>query len=266
VSSLNVWKFFCSFQEIVPLNAGNVFGNEDSGPTLEWQGLIRETLNKARESDHKSYSAPSSPTEEIDSENSDILVGSGELDSDRILIDEETSFLEVENMPLESNQEDGEQDMGNTRPNLVGVFRSTERIGLGATSISAAPHYHQRAESEPINLLSLRDLPHMNGGLVNLDDAPRSASFSSAFGLMHAIKHKEKKRVRYVRVASKQMVGIQISVWVRRRLRRIIHNLTVSCVGLGLMGCMGNKVPPSLSYKSSWHQTIICLYARCTCS
>lgn len=47
---------------------------------------------------------------------------------------------------------------------------------------------------------------------------------------------------RYVRIVSKQMVGIYLSVWVRRRLRRHIHNLKVSPVGVGLMGYMGNKV------------------------
>lgn len=33
------------FQEIVPLNAGNVLGPEDSGPAAKWLSLIRETLN-----------------------------------------------------------------------------------------------------------------------------------------------------------------------------------------------------------------------------
>lgn len=47
---------------------------------------------------------------------------------------------------------------------------------------------------------------------------------------------------KYVRIVSKQMVGIYVSVWVRRRLRRYINNLKVSPVGVGLMGYMGNKV------------------------
>ncbi|CAL0310427.1 unnamed protein product [Lupinus luteus] len=33
------------FQEIVPLNAGNVLGPEDSGPVSKWLGLISEALN-----------------------------------------------------------------------------------------------------------------------------------------------------------------------------------------------------------------------------
>ncbi|KAE9590971.1 hypothetical protein Lal_00023328 [Lupinus albus] len=37
--------YVIGFQEIVPLNAGNVLGPEDSGPLSKWLGLIREALN-----------------------------------------------------------------------------------------------------------------------------------------------------------------------------------------------------------------------------
>ncbi|RWW41490.1 hypothetical protein BHE74_00053023 [Ensete ventricosum] len=38
------------------------------------------------------------------------------------------------------------------------------------------------------------------------------------------------------------MVGIYLSVWVRRSLRRRIQNLKVSTAGVGVMGYIGNKV------------------------
>ena len=41
---------------------------------------------------------------------------------------------------------------------------------------------------------------------------------------------------------SKQMVGIFISVWIRGDLHPYIRNLNLSCVGCGIMGCLGNKV------------------------
>lgn len=53
---------------------------------------------------------------------------------------------------------------------------------------------------------------------------------------------KVKDSQKYVRIVSKQMVGIYVSVWIRRRLRRHVNNLKVSPVGVGLMGYMGNKV------------------------
>lgn len=43
-------------------------------------------------------------------------------------------------------------------------------------------------------------------------------------------------------VVSKQMVGILLTVWVRSDVRRFVRRPSVSCVGCGVMGCLGNKV------------------------
>jgi hypothetical protein len=53
--------------------------------------------------------------------------------------------------------------------------------------------------------------------------------------------HKQ-ARPRYAMIASKQMVGLFVSVWVKSDLRRSIRNVKVSCIGCGLMGYLGNKV------------------------
>lgn len=47
-------------------------------------------------------------------------------------------------------------------------------------------------------------------------------------------------------IISKQMVGILISVWIRTELRSFVRNPSVSCVGCGIMGCLGNKVSTDL--------------------
>ena len=49
-------------------------------------------------------------------------------------------------------------------------------------------------------------------------------------------------QMNYCLAASKQMVGIFLSVWVRSDLMHHVRNLKVSCVGRGLMGYLGNKV------------------------
>ncbi|KAF8411493.1 hypothetical protein HHK36_004045 [Tetracentron sinense] len=46
----------------------------------------------------------------------------------------------------------------------------------------------------------------------------------------------------YCLVKSKQMVGIFLSVWVLNELVEHIGHLRVSCIGRGIMGCLGNKV------------------------
>ncbi|KAK1262710.1 Type I inositol 1,4,5-trisphosphate 5-phosphatase 2 [Acorus gramineus] len=130
--------YVIGFQEVVPLNAGNVLGVADDGPIPKWEAIIRRTLNKSMlpKEKYRSYSAPPSP------------------------------------------------DLMTSPP----------------------------------------------------DDA-----------LSHA---------RYVRIVSKQMVGIHVSVWVCRRLRRHVNNLKVSPVGVGVMGWLGNK--GSVSISMSLFQTWLC--------
>ncbi|KAE9621089.1 putative inositol-polyphosphate 5-phosphatase [Lupinus albus] len=67
---------------------------------------------------------------------------------------------------------------------------------------------------------------------------------------------KRKRRSSYVRIVSKQMVGIFITVWVRRSLRKHIQNVKVSTVGIGIMGYIGNK--GSISVSMSIYQTLFC--------
>ncbi|XP_015579948.1 type I inositol polyphosphate 5-phosphatase 2 isoform X1 [Ricinus communis] len=67
---------------------------------------------------------------------------------------------------------------------------------------------------------------------------------------------KGKSHTKYVRIVSKQMVGIYVSIWVRKTLRRHINNLKVSLVGVGLMGYMGNK--GSVSISMSLFQSRLC--------
>ncbi|XP_057774034.1 type IV inositol polyphosphate 5-phosphatase 9 [Salvia miltiorrhiza] len=57
-------------------------------------------------------------------------------------------------------------------------------------------------------------------------------------------------------IISKQMVGILISVWVRAELRPYVRNPSVSCVGCGIMGCLGNK--GSVSVRFRLHETSFC--------
>ena len=58
--------------------------------------------------------------------------------------------------------------------------------------------------------------------------------------------HKKlRKKLSFVRLISRQMVGVYLSIWVHRDLQRHIQNLKVSAVGVGIMGYMGNKVSPS---------------------
>ncbi|KAL5718576.1 phosphoinositide 5-phosphatase [Ranunculus cassubicifolius] len=86
------------------------------------------------------------------------------------------------------------------------------------------------------------------------NDRPDAASLINEIHLESLIARK--RRPHYVRIISKQMVGVFLSVWVRRSLRKHIHNLKVSTVGVGVMGYIGNK--GSISVSMSIYQTLFC--------
>ncbi|XP_074316180.1 type I inositol polyphosphate 5-phosphatase 4-like [Silene latifolia] len=137
--------YVLGFQEIVPLNAGNVLGNEDNGPARKWLALIRRTLNNLPDSKIVLDAKYEGST--------------GQKDSD---------FLDI---PLEKSE----------------IRRGQSRYSL---------------------------------------------------------------------VASKQMVGIFLTVWIKSDLRDNVQNTRISCVGRGLMGYLGNK--GSISISMSLHQTSFC--------
>ncbi|CAH8337430.1 unnamed protein product [Eruca vesicaria subsp. sativa] len=65
-----------------------------------------------------------------------------------------------------------------------------------------------------------------------------------------------KRKPAYVRLVSKKMVGILLTIWVKRSLRKHIQNVRVSTVGVGIMGYIGNKGAVSVSM--SINQTFFC--------
>lgn len=61
---------------------------------------------------------------------------------------------------------------------------------------------------------------------------------------------------RYVQIASKQMVGVHMCVWVRKEVRKHVRSVQVSAVGVGLLGVLGNK--GSVSVSLLLHETTLC--------
>ncbi|KAL7596774.1 hypothetical protein Lser_V15G30898 [Lactuca serriola] len=164
--------YVIGFQEIIPLNAGNIFGSEDNYPILIWENIIRDTLNKIQpiKTEFKSYSNPSSPSrfkKPPNIEDEFMLESDGECDDDPV---GQSCHYWVEKLDLDS--------------------------------------------------------------------------------IMH------KKRSRYVRIISKQMVGVFLTIWVRRSLKKHIKNVHVSTVGVGVMGYIGNK--GSISVSMSIYETNFC--------
>lgn len=203
------------FQEIVPLNAGNVLGTEDNGPARKWQALIRKTLNSLPigGGGGGDFTKPSSTPYELYHD----LEGSYR--------ESDPSFL-----PRHSVQSTGGHSMrmmgsgiSMAQPSLDRRFSVCDRMIYGHRSSDYCdPNARWDASSDD-------------------EDGP-SDSFYYNSSVSIEDKDKNLGQSRYCLVASKQMVGILVTVWIKTDLRDAVRNLKVSCVGRGLMGYLGNKV------------------------
>ncbi|KAF8397535.1 hypothetical protein HHK36_016453 [Tetracentron sinense] len=176
--------YVLGFQEIVPLNAGNVLGAEDSGPAAKWLSLIRHALNS------------SEMDPEVGQYDNDATSPPPQMDQ-QLNLKPRVSFSDLLSLEDELQEEDFER-----------VINSNWR-----EEGSPSPPCLSRRRTSPM-------------------------------------------RSHYCLAASKQMVGIFLTVWVRADLNRHISNLKVSCVGRGIMGYLGNK--GSISISMTLHEATFC--------
>ncbi|XP_024360750.1 type I inositol polyphosphate 5-phosphatase 10 isoform X2 [Physcomitrium patens] len=220
--------YVLGFQEIVPLNSNNVLCVEDDHPTVVWDGLIRQALNngvKCCERPHRSCSAPTSPRWNVKEDISDVPEVSDVNGLLNTAVAEATleSTLLFQKFP---NPSDNHWPLERTA--LKNVDQSLKRVTKNVKSSEA--WLYEATVSDDVTRGSL---------LVNSSPTPTKHSCN-----------------RYVRIASKQMVGIFISVWVRTELRRYVNNVKVCVVGCGILNFLRNKGAVSVSM--CLHQTSFC--------
>jgi hypothetical protein len=118
--------------------------------------------------------------------------------------------------------------------------------------------------ADPMHSSSIKqgraDSDQCNGSyLALLSDAARVATSRQTLAVLNsncitsmsrscaaATKPTHDDGAKYTVIASKQMVGLYVSVWVKSCLRQSVRNVNVSCIGCGLMGYLGNKVTSSI--------------------
>ncbi|KAK7406365.1 hypothetical protein VNO78_07989 [Psophocarpus tetragonolobus] len=289
--------YVLGFQEVVPLNAGNVLGAEDNTPIPKWEAIIRRSLNKSSEPDeskHKSYSAPPSPVLRTSSA-ADLLADTIDAD-DPIPIDmmideyigavdnngeeqrEVKSIIDIENnlqlrkiygidIDWPERSLDAVPQIVDSNSKLRRVLSSSARIGFNRTESSLTYGVGLKRSHHSSGNLGLlwqeeQVIPEVLDSLEDVSDVLSADDGDTFNELLNSEDDKKLGAMqscpspRYVRIVSKQMVGIYVSVWVQRRLRRHVNNLKVSPVGVGLMGYMGNK--GSVSISMSLFQSRIC--------
>ncbi|XP_042482154.1 type IV inositol polyphosphate 5-phosphatase 7-like isoform X1 [Macadamia integrifolia] len=232
-TSLPADIYVIGFQEIVPLNAGNVLGAEDNGPARKWLALIRKTLNNLPgTSGSAGYHTPSPIPDPIIESDAD-FEGSTRQKASSFF--PRRSFQTSRSMRMD-------YDMSTLQPRLDRRFSVCDRVIFGHRPSDYDPNYRGGSsddENVPTDSPSTIFSPMSYGGSTSMEDRERPSGHS-----------------RYCLVASKQMVGIFLTVWVRSDLRDDVKNMKVSCVGRGLMGYLGNK--GSISISMSVHQTSFC--------
>ncbi|OIW12657.1 hypothetical protein TanjilG_24590 [Lupinus angustifolius] len=226
--------YVLGFQEIVPLNAGNVLGTEDNGPARKWLSLIRKTLNSLPGTNGECHNT------------SPVLNPIIELDGDveGPMRQKTSSFFHRRSFQsLSRSMRMDDNDMPMSQACLDRRLSVCDRMILGHRPSDYDPNYRWGSsddENEPGDSpVTTQFSPMSYRGCFSVEDRDRQTGQS-----------------RYRLVASKQMVGIFLTVWVKSHMKDDVHNLKVSCVGRGLMGYLGNK--GSISISMSLHQTSFC--------
>ncbi|VAI49261.1 unnamed protein product [Triticum turgidum subsp. durum] len=203
--------YVLGFQEIVPLNAGNVLVVEDNEPAAKWLALIYQALNKPQQQqaqqDQPSSGDELSPTESVASSSS-----------------------------------------SRARPSIPSALVKT------CTCMADPSTMHRRARE-------MRDFIYRVEASPSAADDPDPSCSSSSSSAMTTPAAPEAGGIggggmSYCLIASKQMVGIFLSVWVRRELVQNIGHLRVDSVGRGIMGRLGNK--GCIAMSMTLHQTSVC--------
>jgi len=191
------------FQEIVPLNAGNVLVIEDNEPAARWLALISQALNKPLHDFTNYYSDSSHGSRGLNSNKDSKSHNFFHKPSLKVLSKNyraDSSLLKICNCHEESQPRERQR---------------TRKLSDPINKLESAKELHRRPESCADDMLYIPDMP----------TSPSSPTNGT-----------------YNLIASKQMVGIFLSVWVRKELVPHIGHLRVDSVCRGIMGRLGNKV------------------------
>ncbi|KAJ4965993.1 hypothetical protein NE237_017842 [Protea cynaroides] len=207
--------YVLGFQEIVPLNAGNVLGSEDNEPAAKWLSLISHALNRPPDdSSYFSCELNRGSTHQNDNTKDSKSQGS--------------HFFQKTSLKALSKNLRGDSSAHLKSCNCSSPFQEIRR----PTGMS--DDFLQRAATTSI--------PNRHG--------------DSTEDLFSSNGHMSPTHMNYRLIASKQMVGIFLTVWARKELVQHIGHLRLTCVGRGIMGYLGNK--GCIAISMSLHETSFC--------
>ncbi|RZC79085.1 hypothetical protein C5167_003299 [Papaver somniferum] len=214
--------YVLGFQEIVPLNAGNVLVIEDNQPAAKWLSLINNSLNEPQLADNSDRTSTSSAP------------GSSYAHTfDRKSVGSRHTKQYSSGFPFFY------------KPSLRRVsknFRTQKKRRL-KTCNCAVELDRQFTYQENY-------LFEQNSSSEDDEDGTRSVRMTTISSPPSS------NQPKYSLIVCKQMVGIFVTIWVRKELVQHIGHLRVSCIGRGILGYLGNK--GCISVSMTLHQTSFC--------
>ncbi|KAK9134322.1 hypothetical protein Syun_013652 [Stephania yunnanensis] len=209
--------YVLGFQEIVPLNAGNVLVLEDSEPAAKWLAIINQALNSPQDLDG-SASDSSSGHASARPSSKDYNKSQGSL-----------HFFQKPSLKVLSKNFRANENLVkscNCDTDSLGMDRTGRRqLGQLARRVKSQYHHLDENEFQEENIYSIAGIP-------------------------------SQCKMNYRLVASKQMVGLFLSVWVRNELVQHVGHVRISSLGRGIMGYLGNK--GCIAVSMSLHKTTFC--------
>ncbi|KAL4599273.1 hypothetical protein ACB092_11G115700 [Castanea dentata] len=196
--------YVLGFQEIVPLNAGNVLVVEDNEPAAKWLALINQSLNKPPDVAARG----SKPT---------VSLGGSLFFSKPSL----KKFSEI--------------------------FRTES--GRKLKSCNCAYELERKQSKDFCFPCQQSHISEDYSPLEEDDEA--SLNMDPELSIPSTT-----NQMKYSLIASKQMVGIFLTVWLRTELVQYVGHLRISCISRGIMGCLGNK--GCISVSMTFHHTSFC--------
>ncbi|GAB4836183.1 hypothetical protein Ancab_001096 [Ancistrocladus abbreviatus] len=211
--------YILGFQEIVPLNAGNVLVLEDSEPAARWLALINQSLNKTSISSHLLKKTTSLDSKAAATKGCKLISSpSGSL------------FFQKQSLKTVSKQ-----------------FRTENKRRL--KTCNCVSEIERRYSKDSC-------FSCQQGYLSNDDLSSEEEDELSSPVIPEVISPSGSSQMKYGLVVGKQMVGIFLTIWVKKELVQHISHLRTSCISRGIMGCLGNK--GCISVSMSLYQTSFC--------
>lgn len=229
--------YVLGFQEIVPLNAGNVLVIEDNEPAARWLVLINQALNRPAETNANVFQNEPSP-----SVDSSVSRASSSLD---------TSFSDLAKTSSSSTIFQ-KSNLKSIRKSFMPVHRKRLKacncpVEMAKSSYRDACFGCPKAYAYEIDSSEEDEREEKKGQSRDSNGSVRSEVISPPTA---------RDELKYNLIACKQMVGIFVMVWVKKELVQHIGHLRTSCIGRGILGCLGNK--GCISVSMTLHQTSFC--------